>query len=153
MPKTTEDQLKELQEQVKNLTKELTSETAKRSDAEELAASLSAAGHYMGNTSDEQPTGRTVVVEKCANPWERNEKKQKFVDIDLPTYYYTINLPSGAGNNLSTNGVEYYHGQTYEFDPYILSEMKSRVARCWDHEKSIKGDDENVYRKKTASHF
>jgi hypothetical protein len=66
---------------------------------------------------------------------------------------YTINLPAGAGNCLYTNGIEYYHGETYEFDAEILSEMKSRVARCWDHEKSIHGENENAYRRPTNVHY
>jgi hypothetical protein len=75
----------------------------------------------------------------------------KFKNIEYPTFYYNIQLPAGAsgsnGSCLSTNGVEYHHGQTYEFDEVTLAEMKSRVAKCWDHEKSIHGENENAYRR------
>lgn len=148
MAKTTDEQLKELQAQIKDLQGALESESVKRTAAEEHASAMSKASQFVsGATSEEFPTGNTVPVEVCLNPWEKNEKKQKFHTVDMPTFKYTIILPAGAGNNLSTNGVEYFHGQTYEFDPIILAEMKSRVARCWDHEKSIHGDNENSYRK------
>jgi hypothetical protein len=83
------------------------------------------------------------------NPGEKDVKKYKYKKVKVPTYYYNIQLPAGAGICLWTNGVEYYHGETYEFDPNTLAEMKSRVARCWEHEKSIHGDNENAYRKPT----
>jgi len=88
--------------------------------------------------SEEQPTGRTVDVEVCINVWETDEKKQKFETVKLPTFMYTINLPLSAGTHLSTNGFPYYHGETYELDSQTLPDIKSRVARCWDHEKSIR---------------
>jgi hypothetical protein len=67
----------------------------------------------------------------------------------MPTWFYTINLPVGAGPKLTTNGVDYFHGQTVEVTPDVLSDLKSRVARCWDHEKSIGGGNENAYRQHT----
>jgi hypothetical protein len=149
MAKTTEDQLQELQAQVFSLTKEVAKGKEKLSEAEKLADAMSAGASFMGNTSEEFPTGKTEMVEKCVNPYERNEKKQKFIDVEMPTYKYTIVLPVGAGLFLSTNGVEYYHGQTYEFNSEILAEMKYRVAQCWSHEKSINGSNENAYRKPT----
>ena len=143
--------LKALKEEIANLKKSLSAESAKRSAAEESALALSSANQFVTGSagSNEHPTGKTITVNKCINPWERSEKKQKFVDLELPTYFYTINLPIGAGNSLMTNGIEYFHGQTYEFDCEILAEMKSRVAKCWDHESSISGKDENMYRKRT----
>jgi hypothetical protein len=32
-----------------------------------------------------------------------------------------------------------------------LVDLKSRVARCWEHEKSIHGDNENAYRRPTQN--
>ena len=149
----SKDDVKSLQEQIDALQKELSSEKTKRTEAEETAASLSHGAQFTGNTTTEQPTGKTESVEKCVNPWERNEKKQRFVTVELPTFFYTISLPTGAGLYLSTNGIEYYHGQTYEFNSEILAEMKDRVAKCWSHEKSIHGDNENAYRKPTNQKF
>ncbi len=118
--------------------------------AEEIAeAAMQAsvqANSFIGNT-EEQPTGRTVKIRVCTNPTAREAKDHKWKEIDVPTFYYTLQLPAGAGISLMTNGMEYYHGETYEFDSYQLAEMKSRVARCWDHEKSIHGDNENAYRR------
>lgn len=148
MAKTTEEELKAMQAEVARLTKALADSEASRSDAEALASAV-----MFGGNTEEQPTGKTVGVEVCLNPAERDEKKLKFKVVQMPTYFYTIQLPPGAGIDLTTNGIAYYHGQTYEFDPLTLADIKSRVARCWDHEKSIHGGNENAYRKPTARHL
>ena len=136
-----------LQEQIATLQSQLATERTLRTEAEENALAVAQAGQFFTGNTEEQPTGNTIVVKKCTNPHERDEKKQKWIEVDVPTFFYTIDLPAGAGLSLSTNGVEYYHGQAYEFDFYTLGDIKSRVARCWDHEKSIHGDNENAYRK------
>jgi hypothetical protein len=122
-----------------------------RTAAEERAHALAESQQFYGSTSQEQPTGRTIMVERCINPTVRDAKKLKFIEVEEPTYYYNIQLPPGAsgsnGSCLATNGIEYHHGQTVELDPITLAEVKSRVARCWDHEKSIHGENENAYRK------
>lgn len=149
----TKSEIEELQAQVARLQEALGAETQKRTQAEEMAFAMSQAGQFFGSTAEEQATGRTITVRTCLNPTERTEKKQRWHDLEVPTYFYTIQLPTAAGLCLTTNGVEYYHGQTYEFDGLTLAEMKSRVARCWDHEKSIHGDNENAYRKPTNQLF
>ena len=146
--KTTEEELAAMRAEVARLTAALGESESKRGEAEAMSAAMA----FSGDT-DEQPTGRTVEVEVCANPWERDEKKQKFVKVKEPTFMYTIQLPAGAGVDLTTNGMPYYHGQTYEFDRFTLADIKSRVARCWDHEKSIHGGNENAYRKPTNRHL
>lgn len=148
----TKQTVEELQAQVESLQKKLDVETKARTSAEEMAMSVAQAGQYIGHT-EEQPSGNTVKINKCANPWVKDEKEQKWVEIDVPTYFYNIQLPAGAGVSLSTNGVEYYHGQTYEVDMYTLADLKSRVARCWEHEKQIHSDNENAYRKPTNTHL
>jgi len=125
---------------------------AEKTEAQAMSESIAAASTFLGN-SEEQPTGKTVMIEVCINPWEREEKKQVFKNVEYPTYYYAIQLPAGAGTNLATNGVEYYHGQTYEVDQFTLADLKSRVARCWDHEKAIHSENENAYRKPTNKHL
>jgi hypothetical protein len=148
--KNSELSYEELQAQVAELQKKLKVETKARSEAEELASAVAQAGQFSANT-EEQPTGRTISIEVCLNPGEKDEKKQKWKTVEYPTYYYTIQLPTGAGLDLTTNGVAYYHGQTYEVDPMTLVDLKSRVARCWEHEKSIHGDNENAYRRPTQN--
>ena len=143
--------------EVQRLQAALQTERTARTAAEETAMAMAQAGPYTGG-SEEQPTGKTVKVKKCVNPWVQLKKGDdpkdfyKFVEVDMPTYFYRLDLPAGA-LNLSTNGVEYYHGHTYEFTYDTLVDMKSRVARCWDHEKSIHGENENAYKKPTAQHL
>jgi len=144
-----EKTVKELQAEIAALQNSLASEMTKRTEAEEMAKAMSAASPFIVNLGEEQPTGQTIKINTCVNPTERDVKKQKWKEIEYPTYFYNIQLPAGAGLCLTTNGVEYYHGETYEFDSITLSEIKSRVARCWDHEKSIHGENENAYRRHT----
>jgi hypothetical protein len=153
MAKTNEDQIKELQAQIAQLSKELDSESHKRGEAEESARKLSAGSLLVGNADDGVSTGKTVTTLKCKNPWEQNQKKQEFYEVEVPTFMYTINIPSGSGLSLSTNGIEYYHGQTYEVDLDTLRDLRSRSEKCWKHEKAIHGDNENAYRKQANTHI
>ena len=150
--KTTEQELAAMQAEILRLQAALGASEAQRSEAEANAIAVAQANAFAGNT-EEQATGRTVEISVCLNPNERDEKKHKFKTLKVPTYYYTITLPAGAGIDLTTNGVAYYHGQTYEVDQFTLPDLKSRVARTWDHEKSIHGGNENAYRKPTARHL
>lgn len=141
----------ELLAQIEKLKAELGDAHARRTAAEEMSHSL-AASNFVGSMAQEYPTGKTIKINVCVNPWERNEKKQNWKDIEYPTYFYNIQLPPGAsgsnGSCLSINGMEYHHGETYEFDTFLLTEMKSRVAMTWFHERSIHGENENAYRKR-----
>ena len=143
---------KELLAQIAELKAKLAEAEIAKTEAQEMASSIAAASSFMG-TAEEQPTGNTVTLNVCLNPGEKDERKQKFKDVELPTFYYTIDIPAGAGTNLMTNGLAYYHGQTYEVDQATLVDLKSRVARCWDHEKSIHSENENAYRKPTNKHL
>jgi hypothetical protein len=144
--------VKDLQSQIADLQAQLLSEKEARSAAEDNAKATADAGIFV-NRSDEQPTGKTIKIQKCSNPWETDERKQKLISVDVPTYYYQIQLPTGSGISLTTNGQDFRHGDTYTVDLYTLIDLKSRVARCWDHEKSIHGDNENAYRRPTNRHF
>lgn len=124
-----------------------------RDAAQDQAKALAEASLFMGNGAEEQPTGKTIIKSVCVNPGETNEKKQKWKDIEVPTFFYTIDLPPGAGTDLTTNGVAYYHGQTYEVDQETLVDLKSRVARTWDHERAIHSENANAYRKQTQVHL
>lgn len=143
----------ELMEEVNKLRALLLAETDKRTAAEEHAHALATASPYMDSTVEEKPTGNTITERVCINKWEKDAKKMKFESREVQTYYYNIQLPVGAGTNLSTNGQEYYHGETYEFTQNELADIKSRVARCWDHEKSIHGGNENMFRKPSNIHL
>lgn len=134
--KTTESQLAILQAQVKDLAEKLGLSEKRREEAEALSK-VAVGGSLVYAQSEEQPTGRTVDVEVCINPWVNDVKLQKFKTVKLPTYMFSINLPEGAGTHLASNGFPYYHGETYELDSQTLTDIKSRVARCWDHERSI----------------
>jgi hypothetical protein len=143
----TTPKYEELKAELELLKAELAVVQEQKSEAEKMAKAMADASQFFGSTAEEQPTGKTIKMKICLNPHATDTKKHKFVDVDVPTYYYNIQLPAAAGLCLYTNGIEYYHGETYEFDQYTLSDIKSRVARCWDHEKSIHGDNENAYRK------
>ncbi len=141
--------VEQLQAELAELQAKLGVSEKKRTEAEEMAHAMSAAGQFIARSAEEQPTGKTVMISVLLNPTESNKKKQKWKEVEYPTYFYTIDLAPGGGVSLSTNGIEYYHGQTYELDPITLADIKSRVARNWDHEKSIHGNNENAYRKPT----
>lgn len=136
--------VKELMEQVAELQAKLLDANSRTEQAE--AAAVAAA-------SPDAATGRSIKVKRCLNPAEPESKKQIWDDVEVPTFMYRVELPAGAGIHLTRNGVHYYHGQEYELDYYTLVDVKSMVARTWDHEKSIHGDNENAYRKQTNRHF
>ena len=115
--RTASQEIEALQAEVKRLHAALGESEIKRDEAESLALANSQAGAFVGSTG-EHPTGKTVSVSVCINPGERNEKKQVFKTVELPTYFYTIDLPAGtasastigSGSMLTTNGIEYYNG-------------------------------------------
>jgi hypothetical protein len=145
--------LDELQTEIERLKAALDDSNSKKTQAEEMAKMMAEMNPLVSSTSEEQPTGRTVDMSICANPAERDVAKHKYKMIKVPTYYYNIQLPSGSGICLTTNGVEYYHGETYEFTEFELACIKDRVARCWGHEKSVHGENENAYKKPTNMHL
>jgi hypothetical protein len=132
---------------------------AARSDAEKRALSLAESqGGLMQPGVHEVPTGRTVTVQRLdpKKPYKvvdhkddgRDILRPNFVDVQVPTFFYKIDLPPVGGIGIRINGADpYYHGTTYEFDQYLLATVKDMVFRCWKHERDIKGSDENFYRK------
>ena len=144
---------KELLAEIAALREKLGQRDKELTEAQALAQSMAEASVFMGGTSEEQATGRTVKMSVCVNPAERDERKLKYKEVQVPTYFYTIDLPAGAGVSLITNGTAYYHGQTYEVDHATLVDLKSRVARTWDHERAIHSENANAYRKPTNVHL
>ena len=143
---------KDLLAEIASLKAKLADETKAKTEAQDMATSIAAASAFMGN-SEEQPTGNMITLNVCLNPGVKKESQQKWKEVEVPTFYYTLDLPLAAGASLMTNGMEYFHGQTYEFDADTLRDMKSRVARCWDHERSIHSENEGAYRQKNTKHF
>jgi hypothetical protein len=129
----------------------------KRTDAEEKAFKAAAAqGMLMQNHIEEVPTGKTVIIRKLdpKKPYRVTEdddgkikRKPNWIDVEVPTFYYRIELPTSGGFNLTTNQVEFMHGEVYEFDIDTLRSVKERVYRQWQHEASINGSNENAYRR------
>lgn len=144
MARMTDEEVSKMQQEVADLKLALAKSDLARTEAEEQARALSEFGRYTGD-AEEQPTGKTTVIQVCSNPWERKEAKQKFKDVEVPTFFYTVNLPKGAWS-LARNGFEYCHGQTYELDINTLRDLKSGVWGCWKHEYDIHGSNENEYR-------
>lgn len=138
--------------EIESLRAQLDVANTEKTEAQAMAAAMAEATAFGGN-AEERATGKTIKMNVCLNPWVTKEKDQKFKDVEVPTYYYTIDLPAGAGLYLLTNNMQFFHGETYEVEGAVLADLKSRVARCWDHEKSIHGDNENAYRKPTQQHF
>ena len=136
--------IKELQQQVADLQAKLLDANSRTELAEAVARAAA---------SPDAATGRSIKVSRCLNPTETDKKLQSWEEVDVPTFMYRVELPTGAGVHLTRNGVQYYHGQEYELDYYTLVDVKSMVARTWDHERSIHGDNENAYRKQTQRRF
>lgn len=142
--------VEQLEAELKEMAKKLELAQSARTEAEKTMVALAEASTFFGS-AEERATGKTITQEVCINPWEKDEKKQKFKDVEVPTYYYTMKLPVNAGLCLTTNGQEFYHGQTYQVTQDVLADLKSRVARCHDHERAIKGEDQNAYRRATEA--
>ncbi len=138
----SEQEIEKLLEQMEELKAQLAIEKTARTAAESMAHALA----EFGSNNEEHATGKTLRVKACANPTERDVKKQIWKEIEFPLYAYKIDVPP-AFNPLSTNGREYYIGGTYEFTEHGLADIKARVAQCWQHEKNIHGDNPNAYRR------
>lgn len=102
---------------------------------------------YAQSTMDEQPTGRTVKMKRATRPWEKDAAKQKMEDVEMPTFYYKIDLPPSGGTDIKINGESFYHGQVYELTPDQLRDVKDIVGKSWGHESTIRGSNENVFRR------
>lgn len=148
----TQKSPEQLLAEIESLRAQLGIANAEKTAAQEMAAAMAEATAFGGN-AEERATGKTINMNVCLNPWVTKEKEQKFKDVEMPTYYYTIDLPAGAGLYLLTNNMQFFHGETYEVEGAVLADLKSRVARCWDHERAIHSENENAYRKPQAVHL
>ena len=62
-------------------------------------------------------------------------------------WLYRIDLAPCGGTDIKVNGVQYVHGETYEFTTDLLRSVKEIVSRTWGHEANIHGDNENAYKR------
>lgn len=158
---TSPEDVQRLLAQIADLQEKLGIEQAARSDAEKAAlAAAESQGMLMQRDIQEVATGKFVKVKRAidenGNPaYEvkgykedgREILKPVFRLVDLPTYFYKIDLPPVGGTGLVTNGVDLYHGTVYELDLDTLRSVKERVHRLWDHDRNVHGSNENFYRK------
>jgi hypothetical protein len=147
---TSTEDVATLQAQIAALTKKLEEqggELAVAKDAARAAADAQGGLPYMQATVEEQATGRSITVKRAKNPWVKDAAKLEFETVEMPTYYYKIELPPSGGTDLKINGSAFYHGQVYEFSVDDLRMMKDMVARSWGHEANIKGSNENIFRR------
>jgi hypothetical protein len=131
---------------------ELAEEQAARGDAEQRALQQAAA--TLGQRSEQEvPTGNKVEISMCDGYKTVGYKedgrpvlKPIWKRVEVPTYFYLIDLPPAGGEGVCINGTWYYHGTVVELDQYQLRSMKEIVYRGWDHERNISGFNENAYR-------
>jgi len=136
-------------------------ETIQQKDAQ------AAAQMQFGSTAQEFPAGTKKVkrLDEDGDPVTRrvqkldgdgkheldDDGKPMFVKEpiydDVAVYRYKIDIPPSGGVAIMLNGVQYYHGEVYEFDVGQLRTIKDIVARSWGHEANIRGaENENAYR-------
>ena len=151
--------LAKLQAEIKNLQSQLDGERVKRTAAE--AAALLAAesqGMLMQRDIREIPSGKTRTLKRLDRYKVVGHKDDGreilapvFKDVEVPTFFYKIDLPPCGGTDLKINGTPFYHGTTLELDLDTLRTVKDVVYRCWKHDADIHGSDENAYRPKKAN--
>src|SRR3990167_1815598 len=102
----------------------------------------------------EVPTGKKVTVQRLKEykvrgytDDNRPQREPVFHGVELPTYFYKIDLPASGGEGINIGGQWYYHGQSYEIDIDLLRTLKDIVHRAWVHEATIHGNNENIFRK------
>ena len=161
--RTTDAELEALRKQVAELSAKLETETKARGTAESLADSLKEAAAaqqgFMVLQRDitEIPTGKKVTVKRCKK-YEvasyrddgRPVHRPIFEDVEVPTFFYRIDLPASGGQGVRINDTWYYQDETYTLDLDTLRTVKDVVHRAWAHEATIKGNNENVFRRPRA---
>lgn len=138
-------------EQIEALRLQLAQLQTALADSKIVAAELSSRAAYFAGRNEEVPSGRTTTVMRCKNPWEKKEEKQKWEEVEVPTFLYTIDMKPVGGTDLKLDGIEKYHGQTYEMTLDTLRTVKEIVFRLDAHEASIHGDDEDVFRPRIST--
>lgn len=157
---STPEEVEALQAEIARLTAALSLETEKvtaaekeRDDAAQAAAANQGVILLQGD-SREVATGRSVEVSRAVKykgDGYRDDGRQVIKPVfepqSMPTFYYKIDLPASGGYGIKINGVDFMHGETYELDEDLLRTIKDMVARSWAHEGTIRGSNENVFRR------
>lgn len=155
---------------VKELEAQLAEALGQRDEAQQkLVEQAAAQGSLMQTDVEEIPTGKTVplrmldtsyvdesggarpgykVVGYRDDAGGRPILQPVFKTVQVPTFYYKIDMPPCGGEALKINGIAFYHGTVVEVDLHLLRSIKEIVYRCWDHDRQIHGTDENAYRPK-----
>ena len=118
----------ELRARIKKLEEMLEVSVAAQGIAEDESARLSAQAQSTMFT--------TNVTERLAGTDDEGR--------DL--YWYRIDLAPCGGTEIKINGMPYYHGQTYKFGTDLLRSIKEIVSRTWEHEASVNGANENIFK-------
>lgn len=137
-------------QQIELLQKEIERLNSSLADAKEINLDSAARSEFFSGVRSEVPTGRTVKIRRCKNPYVKNEAEQLWEEIEVPTYLYHINMPPVGGVDIKLDGEEKYHGQTYEMTMNTLRTVKDIVYRIQAHEASIHGSDEDTYRPRVS---
>jgi hypothetical protein len=148
------DNREALLKQIEELQAQLADQTEKLTEAQKAALAVAETqGALFHNVIEEVPTGRTRTVQKLEKYKRvgfengRPVLEPVFMEQEVPTWFYKIDLPPSGGEHIRINGAEFYHGSVGEFDMDTLRTVKDLVFRNWRHEESIMGSNENAYRK------
>lgn len=149
------DEVSKLKAELERLTNALAERDEALAAAQKGAVSAQTLAALQQREIEEMPTGKTVKVSKVSKWKDTGQykdngtpiRKPEFKEVDLPTFFYRIELPPSGGTGVKINGEEFIHGATYEFDLDMLRTIKDIVHRAWAHEANIKGSNENVYRR------
>lgn len=161
------DDVQALRERIADLEAKLAVTREERDDAQKAAlAAAEAQGMLMQREIKEVATGKFATVMRAYD--EKGRQKVKTVsykddgrpilrpvmrEVQIPTYFYKIDIPPIGGFNLQINDIALYHGMVYELDIDTLRTVKEMVYRLWKHDADIHGSDENAYRKEKAPTF
>jgi hypothetical protein len=122
----------------KNGVSDRLAEIDKRIDSDELlndeqrAAIKARAREHVRKKQVERETDRLFALEVKRAEIEMAEGDDEIVEIviDLPRYAHRMTI----------DGMEYYHGLTYEVPQRKYRSMLDTMARSWEHNREIHGD-------------
>jgi len=155
---TPPEEVGRLTAEIERLKKALAASQEKTTEAEKTAKEAVAAQGQMNLVMQseirEVPTGKKVMVQRLKEYKVRGYtddnrpiRQPVFHEVELPTYFYKIDLPASGGDGVNIGGEWYYQGQPYEVDIDLLRTLKDIVHRAWAHEGTIKGNNENIFRR------
>lgn len=129
-----------------------------RGAAEQAALDAAQAqGSLLQPGIQEVPSGKSITVKRLDfykvvghGDGGREIRRPVFKDVQLPTFFYKIDIPPVGGTDCKINEIPYYHGTVYELDIDTLRTVKEMVYRLWDHDRNIHGSDENAYRQQKS---